>query len=215
MRALLWDNDGVLVDTESLYLRASQELLREVGVELTRDQFVELSLRQGRSCFELAAQIGVGAHHIEELRLRRNARYAELLRDGVEVRRGVQACLQSIHGRLPMAIVTSSNPDHFELIHRNTGLLAYFEFALTGDQCEQHKPHPAPYLKAATWLDVPPEDCLVIEDSERGVASARRAGMRCIAFPHELTRADRFADADRIAASSGELTRAIQELLNT
>ena len=97
IHALLWDNDGVLVDTEPLYFRATRELLAEVGVDLTREHFADLSLRQGRSCFDLAAALGDAAGALESLRGRRNERYAALLRAGIEPLPGVPECLSLIH----------------------------------------------------------------------------------------------------------------------
>ncbi|NIR34448.1 MAG: hypothetical protein GWO11_09145, partial [Desulfuromonadales bacterium] len=79
VRALLWDNDGVLVDTEKLYFRASREVLAENGIELTWDSFREISLRQGRSVFDLAKQADFSPSACEQMRVHRNALYSRLL----------------------------------------------------------------------------------------------------------------------------------------
>jgi HAD superfamily hydrolase (TIGR01509 family) len=212
IRALLWDNDGVLVDTEPLYFRATRELLAEVGVDLTREHFADLSLRQGRSCFDLAAARGVAADELESLRRRRNERYAALLRAGIDPLPGVPEILRALHGRQPMAIVTSSNPDHFELAHRRTGLSSYFEFVLTNADYVRHKPHPEPYLTAATRLGVDPASCVVVEDTERGLQAATAAGMRCLVIPHDLSRDGDFRTAAAVLTSIDELPAAIDRL---
>lgn len=80
MFTVLWDNDGVLVDTEGLYFRATKVVLETVGVHLTADQFIDISLRRGESTFRLAAERGIEAEEIACLRARRDATYAELLR---------------------------------------------------------------------------------------------------------------------------------------
>jgi HAD superfamily hydrolase (TIGR01509 family) len=196
--AVLWDNDGVLVDTEALYLQASRELLATAGIELSRETFIDLSLRQGRSCFALAEQAGLPPERIETLRLARDRRYADLLRAGVPVRPGVAPCLAALAGRVRMAVVTSASADHFELIHARTSLGGYFEFVLTGDETPLHKPHPEPYRMAAERLGVDPAECLAIEDTERGLRSAVAAGMRCAVIPHELTRGGDFSAAWRV-----------------
>jgi HAD superfamily hydrolase (TIGR01509 family) len=209
IRAVLWDNDGVLVESEPLYLQATRELLAQVGIALDRETFCELSLRQGRSCFALAEQAGVGGARIEELRAARDRRYAELLRAGVEIRPGIPSCLSSLAGRVRMAVVTSSSADHFELIHTRTDLRGYFEFVLTGEETPRHKPHPDPYRMAAARLGLDPAECLAIEDTERGLASAVAAGLRCAVFPHELTRGGDFAAAWRVLADARELPELI------
>jgi HAD superfamily hydrolase (TIGR01509 family) len=198
LRAVLWDNDGVLVETESLYFQATRELLDSAGIELPRDVFIELSLRQGVSCFVLAERAGVPPGEIEALRQARDRRYAELLRAGVALQPGVAPCLAALHGRVRMAVVTSSSADHFELIHARTALRGYFEFVLTGEETPRHKPHPDPYRMAAARLGVDPAECLAIEDTERGLASAVAAGMRCAVIPHALTSGGDFSAAWRV-----------------
>ena len=80
MLTILWDNDGVLVDTEGLYFRATQTVLAEVGVELTPEQFKEISLRRGESTFLLAVERGIPGDEIARLRAKRDRIYAEFLR---------------------------------------------------------------------------------------------------------------------------------------
>ena len=210
--ALLWDNDGVLVETEALYFRATRELLAEAGVDLSRERYREVSLRQGRSCFDLALDAGADPGRVERLKLRRNDRYMELLAAGVSVRPGIRECLEALRGRMPMAIVTSSRLDHFETVHRRTGLLRYFDFALGPDDYGRHKPHPEPYLTAAARLGVAPERCLAVEDTERGLHSAVAAGMRCLVFPHELTFGGDFSTAWRVVREAAEIPPAVAEL---
>jgi len=79
VKALLWDNDGVLVDTEELYFRATRDVLSEVGIDLSRDLFIKISLKQGRSAFDFAAEQGISQEAINRLRDDRNKRYSELL----------------------------------------------------------------------------------------------------------------------------------------
>jgi HAD superfamily hydrolase (TIGR01509 family) len=212
IRALLWDNDGVLVDTEPLYFRATRDCLAEIGVELTLEHFSDLSLRQGRSCFDLAADRGLAAAELEDLRRRRNHRYAELLRLGVDPMPGVRECLERLHGTRPMAIVTSSNPDHFALAHARTGLAGFFELVLTNADYRHTKPHPEPYLTAAERLGVDPASCLVIEDSERGLRAARAAGMRCVVLPGDLGASGDFASAEAVLESVREVPELIARL---
>lgn len=210
MQALLWDNDGVLVDTEPLYFRATKEILGGVGIPLDEASYIEISLRQGGSLFQLVEDRD--ATELEALRDARNARYAELLLSDLRVIDGVAECLEALHGRVPMAIVTSSLRSAFESIHRQTGLLAYFEFALTHGDYDQHKPHPEPYLSAARRLGVAPEDCVVVEDTERGLASATRAGMRCLVIPNRLTRGFAFESAHAVLKSVSDVPAQVAPL---
>jgi len=203
--AILFDNDGVLVDTEPLFLQATRELLATVGVALEARDYHDISMRHGRSVFDLASARGVSDEAIRTLRRRRDDRYAELIDEGVRVFEGVVETLTGLHGVRPLAIVTSSGREHFERIHRQTGLTRFFEHILTDGDYARQKPHPEPYLAAARRLDVDPARCLVVEDTERGLRSARAAGMTCVVIPNALTASGDFEAAQARLRSMTEL----------
>lgn len=195
---LFWDNDGVLVDTEHLYLEASREALATRGIALTDDDYVELFLRRNRGLLHYADAHGWTVDETAALRARRNARYGDLLRTHAVVLPGVVDTLDMLHGRVRMAIVTSSRREHFDIIHAASGLLRYFDFVLADGDYSASKPDPAPYLAALARTGADPSSCLVVEDSERGLASARAAGLACVIVPSRLTRGGSFDGAWRV-----------------
>jgi HAD superfamily hydrolase (TIGR01509 family) len=213
IQAILWDNDGTLVDTEPLYFQATREALAAVGVELTEQLYVRISLGEGRSMFDLAIERGVSAGDVERLREERNARYAELLDAGVPVRPGICECLSALAGQVRMGIVTSSMRDHFTRMHAETALLSYFDFVLTREDFERTKPAPDSYLTAAARHALDPARCLAIEDSLRGVVAAKRAGMQCWVLPTSLMPPAGFPEADRVLSSARELQDEVLALL--
>ena len=190
IKAIFFDNDGVLVDTEHLYYEATRTVLAEVGAEVSEAQFIDLSLRQGRSVFDLISD-RLDPPAIEDLRRRRNARYTTLLAAGVPPLDGIADVLAALQTRARLAVVTSSNPEHFDVIHAGTGLLRFFEFAITNRDYARSKPHPDPYLTAL----------------------ARAAGMRCIVVPRGLTRGGQFEGALRVLADTRQIVTAVDELL--
>jgi len=205
IRAVFWDNDGVLVDTEKLYYQATRELLLRAGVTLTKTLFRRISLVEGRSAFDLARAKGFSGEEIERLQAQRNRRYTELLRRGVRVMDGVEESLGSLRGKVSQAIVTSSRREHFDAIHAGTGLLSAFDFVLTREDYALSKPDPEPYLAAVKRSGFDPDECLVVEDSPRGLASALAAGIRCLVVPNELTRGAPFTGAWRVLESCREV----------
>jgi len=213
LKAILWDNDGVLVDTEGLYYRATRDALAGVGVDLTPELFMQISLRQGRSAFDVAARHGVPAERIARLRIERDEHYSEILRRGVPPVDGIENTLAELHGRVTMAVVTSAQRRHFDLIHRSSGLLRFFDFVLTREDYEHTKPHPDPYLTALARAGLRADQCVVVEDSERGCLSAAAAGIRVLAVPNHMTRTNDFSSAYKVLSSVRDVTREVRSML--
>jgi len=211
MKAIFWDNDGVLVDSERLYYETTRDAMAALGVELTLADFAKLSLGMGSSAFALAAARGVSAVRIEAARVLRNERYGERLA-GTELIPGVREALAALHGRVPMAVVTSSRRVHFDVQHARTGARDFFEFVLTKEDFTRSKPDPEPYLMAAARLGVVPADCLVVEDSERGLRAAVAAGMRCAVVPSALSPGADFSGACRLLRDVREVPGLFEEL---
>ena len=210
IRAILWDNDGVLVDTEGLYFQAGREIMATQGVELTQEDFVEQSLQKGQSVFDLLPN--QDAELIDQLRLQRNARYSALLRERVRVLDGVVETLRTLHGRVLMGVVTGSRKDHFDIIHAQTNLLQFFEFVVAREDYKQAKPHPDAYLTAMRLHELEPETCVVVEDSERGCAAAAKAGLRVLAVPNELSQHGDFSPAYKVLGSVQEVVDEVERL---
>jgi HAD superfamily hydrolase (TIGR01509 family) len=207
-RALLWDNDGVLVDTEGLYFRATRDVLAQVGIDLTESQFVALFLVSNQGIEPFVETLG-GAQEADRLRARRNARYSELLRTEHVGIPGAAEVLSALAPHYRMAIVTSSSREHLALAHERTGLLRYFELLVAEGDYRRSKPHPDPYQEAVRRLQVSPEECLVIEDSRRGLLAAKAAGLTCWVVPNALSGKAPLDEADRVLNDLGELPAAL------
>ena len=201
--AILFDNDGVLVDTEALYFRANREALATVGVELDETTYIQYFLREGLGAWHLAEARGVDEAGIATLRAARDRRYFQLVEESEIVIPGVAELLPSLAARFRMAIVTSSEPGPFARTHARTGLLPHFELVLTRVDYTNAKPDPEPYLCAVSRLGLAPARCLVIEDSERGLRAAKAAGLACWVIPSGLTAAGNFAAADAVLPDLG------------
>jgi HAD superfamily hydrolase (TIGR01509 family) len=176
-----------------------------VGFELTERQYREIYLVQGKSAFRLAEERGIPRDTMEELRRIRRDRYNAMLQRGNLLIDGAREVVEALHGKFLMGIVTSSLPEHFATIHQSTGLLPYFDFVLASGDYARSKPHPDPYLAAVERSGCRKEECLAIEDSERGLAAAIAAGIRCIVVPNELTKGCPFTGAYKVLHNLSEL----------
>jgi len=213
LRAILWDNDGVLVDTELLFYEANRDLFRPFGLELSAQHFFDWYLADNCGAWHLL-QPPLTAAQIEAQRQGRNVRYAErLASEHIPAIDGVAEVLASLAPRVRMGVVTSSNRDHFEIIHRRLDLLRHFEFVLTHESYTNSKPSPEPYLLGLQRMGVGADEALVIEDSPRGLQAATAAGIRCIVVRNALTRHHDFPGAWRVVDTMAQLQAEVEALL--
>ncbi len=178
-RAILWDNDGVLVDTEKVFFEANRRELATLGIEASWSDFEEISLRRGKSLLSLSRLDG---DDLRALYGRRNALYTELLSTEEIAIAGMGELLARLAPRFRMGIVTSSRREHFEIIHARSGFMRHFEFHVVREDYPLSKPHPDSYLVGIDRAGLPPDRCLAVEDSPRGVAAAHAAGLPVVYF---------------------------------
>lgn len=207
--AILWDSDGVLVDTERLYYEATRDVMQEAGIVLDLATHNEYSLKLGEGAWHLCEEQGYSELEIQGFRERRDRMHELLLeRPGLGIE-GARAVVEKLSGRLRMAIVTSAKRRHFEQSHKDTGIVPYLEFVLTREDYINSKPNPEPYLLGLARMGVAAERCLVIEDTERGVTAAKAAGLSCWVVKNALSFHATFADADAVLSSIRDIPRAL------
>lgn len=182
--AVLWDLDGTLVDTEPSWMAAEHALAAEHGATWTHEDALSVvgkDLRDSGRIIIERMQLSLG---VDEVVQQLMASVVAALEQGVSVRPGVAELLAELGAaEVPCAVVTMS----YEVIARSVvRALGEDRFAavVTGDAVTHGKPHPEPYLTAARRLGVAPRDCIAIEDSPTGAASADAAGCRVVVVPN-------------------------------
>jgi HAD superfamily hydrolase (TIGR01509 family) len=203
-RAILWDNDGVLVDTEKWFFEANRLELAAIGVAATWAQFEEINLKRGMSLLSLS---GLAGEDLRGLYARRDARYSELLRTEQLAIPGMLELLERMKEHcFTMGIVTVSLREHFDIMHGRSGMLEHVDFAVVREDYLKAKPHPDGYLAGIERTGLAASDCIAVEDSPRGVAAARAAGLECVFFTPGGVGADRdVGDVFARAGSAEEL----------
>lgn len=195
---ILWDNDGVLVDTERWYFQATREVFAEAGIDLTVELYFEYFLCRSKGTSTFASAHGLSEADVAAMQGSRNERYLRMLEQECITMDGVRETLATLRPHYMMGIVTSSRREHFEAIHRRTGLLGFFDFAVTHEDYARSKPSPDPYLTAVARSGSPASRCLAIEDAPRGLIAAQAALLDCWVIPTELTRRAKFPGATRV-----------------
>ena len=195
-KAILWDNDGVLVDTERWYYEATKRVMKEEGYSLTLDVYRKTFLKSNSGAWHLLKDCN--KEYIRKLRKRRNLIYSSLLQTKDIYIQGLSEILSKLNNKYKMGIVTSSRKEHFDIIHKRSNILKYFDFVITSNDFSNSKPSPEPYLIGINSTGYKASSCLAIEDSERGVISAKKADLFCFALPNDMTAAGDFRKADII-----------------
>ncbi|MBN2320051.1 MAG: HAD family phosphatase [Acidobacteria bacterium] len=196
VQAVLWDNDGILVDSEFVFYEVTRVAFAELGLELTKDIWGLQYLGEGKSSRRIAGEMGADPAELKHVLDDRNARYREILKDNPPpVRSQVPETLAKLSGRVKLGIVTGSHRDQFHHMHRSSGLPDMFDVIVTGDDYKEPKPDPGLYLAALEALDLPAGECIAVEDTKRGLLAAVNAGIACVVVPTELTRMQDFSGA--------------------
>jgi HAD superfamily hydrolase (TIGR01509 family) len=211
IEAVLWDNDGVLMDTERLFFEATQSAFARLGIELTEKTWGTLYLGEGKKSHEIGALLGAHSAKLDAVLDQRNQQFLQRLRESPPIRPKVRETLSALSGRVRMGIATGCRREQLQLMHASTGLLGFFDTIVTGCQCTNRKPHPEIYLAALKSLGVNAKNCLAVEDSGRGFAAARAAGIPCIVVPTDLTRHLDFEGARAIEPDVSAVLRFIIE----
>ncbi len=211
---ILFDHDGVLVDTEFWYYKAGERALADIGFTLDREQYLR-DMTQGLATWAQAIAAGIDEQTISRQREVRNAYYQEYLRTkDIEIE-GVLETLDVLTGEYRMGIVTTSKPTDFALIHEKRSILDHMEFYLTRDDYERAKPHPEPYLRGLQRFGATAAETVVIEDSARGLKSAIAAGIDCIVVANEFTATHDLSKATAKVATFRELPSTIKSLTSS
>ncbi|GAC1349924.1 MAG: beta-phosphoglucomutase [Ktedonobacteraceae bacterium] len=181
IQAVIWDLDGVIIDSADEHRRAWQRLAREEGIKLTDADFWATF---GKRNDDIIAMLWgpLSPEEVRRLADRKEAYFRELVRETAAPLPGAMELMQSLHEAGFMQALASSTPiENIQLISELLGLGRLLSVLVSGETVPRGKPAPDIGLKAAAELGVEPARCMVIEDAVAGVEAAHAAGMRCIA----------------------------------
>jgi beta-phosphoglucomutase family hydrolase len=202
--AVIFDMDGVIIDSEPLHRKLDDDLLAEYGIKISKEEqlgFIGVTTGYKWNIIKKKYKL---SDSLEELIRKDRELYLANLKENKDIKpiKGVDELIKFLYEKnLKLAVASSSPKNVIENVIERFKLEKYFSKFVTGDDVKNSKPSPDIFLKAAKLLKVEPKRCMVIEDSKNGVEASKNAGMYCVAFKNlnsgnqELTRADFISDS--------------------
>ncbi len=203
MKAVIFDRDGVLIDSEEIHVLSVVETFRELGISITKE---EKEYILGRHTDDYLGYF-LEKYNFPREKFRKRARliYFSRLKTAKIFHKTVSLMKRLHRLKIPLAVNGSGSRRTTLSVLDMIGIKKCFDVVVGGDECRHRKPDPESYLLTAKRLGVAPEDCVVIEDSTVGLAAAKAAGMKCIIIPNQTTKGQDFSQADLVVDSADKI----------
>lgn len=213
LRAVVFDMDGLLIDSERAILECWRAAARELGLAVPDLLWTSMVGLHEAAC-EVLLQQALGQDQARRLSLQCTLRYDRLVDAGLPLMPGARALLQDLRGAdVPIAIATSTVRERAEVKLARSGIAGFFDVVITRSDVAEAKPAPDVYLLAARRLGVPPSACVALEDSEFGVRAAAAAGMRVIQVPDLVPSSELSRSLAQVVGSLEQARPLLQSLL--
>ena len=205
IKAVIFDLDGLLTDTETLHYQSYLSVFGPLGVTITEYDYADHWIRQGKGIddFITLRKLKLSSDLIREQKI---AAYLELLKSELKPMPGAVALLDRLRESKRIALASSAYRVSVDNVLSTLQLGDRFEVVVCGDEVTHKKPHPEIFTTTAARLKVPPDQCVVLEDAEKGILAAKAAGMHCIAVPNRFTHENDFSSASLVVASLDDIT---------
>lgn len=209
LKAVIFDMDGVIIDSEPTHLKLEIESYKKLGIEVTEDEHHSFVGSTSRFMWEVLKNKFKLNQTLEELIENERGIYFKYLNSDecdINLIDGVKELIENLHDNgVKLAIASSSPLNVIEVIAKKFQIGEYFEVFVTGDYVKRSKPEPDIFLFAAEKMGVSPENCIVIEDSNNGVRAAKKAGMKCVGINSDAEGRQDISTADIVINSFKEV----------
>ena len=183
VKAVIFDMDGVISDTQGMHAEIEEKFLEEYGIDMPADEITAkyAGYSDGEFYKAVFSEYGVASASVDKAVSEIWKRKFAAIKGGVSAIPGVKELIANLHGDgFKLAVASASIPEFIGLILSSLGLTGKFDVIVSSVEVEKGKPEPDIFLLAAKKLGVGPKDCVVIEDGINGMIAAKKAGMKCI-----------------------------------
>lgn len=202
---VIFDMDGVLIDSADAHFQSWKLLAREIGTEVTKDQFDATFGRHNRDVIPIVFNV-IESEKVKQLADRKEELYRDLVREDAPIVDGAIDLVQSLHQQgIPLAVGSSAPRANIELILTFMGVEDCFSALVSADEVTRGKPDPQVFSLCCEKLRLPPAQCVVIEDAPAGIEAAFTAGTKCVAILMHHPR-ETFAQADLVVEKLTDLS---------
>jgi HAD superfamily hydrolase (TIGR01509 family) len=208
IKTVIFDMDGVLVDTEPLHRDAFFQHFAELGITLTDEKYATFLGSSTRNMYQQFKQEFDLTEDVETLMSRKREFFGKAFDEStdLELLPGARELVLDLHrAGMPLQLASSASKETIHRVFKRFELYPYFDNLVSGEDFPQSKPNPALFLHAAKLAGKPPHECLIIEDSANGVTAAKAAGMYCIGFSSPHSSGQDLHHADQVVPDLREL----------
>jgi HAD superfamily hydrolase (TIGR01509 family) len=208
-KTVIFDMDGVIVDTEPVHRYAYFQHFDELNVQVTEEMFTSFTGNSTRNVFQSVKSIFNLDHEVEDLIQRKRAIFNDAFdtKEDLDLLEGVLQLIKDLHTNgMQLILASSASKVTIERVFNRFNLHQYFTHIVSGEDFPKSKPHPAIFEFAASLSVAPKENCIVIEDSTNGVKAAKGAGIYCVGYNSIHSKLQNLSEADIVINHFNELS---------
>lgn len=208
IQTVIFDMDGVIVDTEPVHRYAYFKQFDELNIAVTEEMYTSFTGFSTRNTFQKLKEIFVIEHEVEDLIQRKRNIFNDAFdsKEDLELLEGVENLIKELHQNgMQLILASSASKVTIERVFSRFKLHDYFTHVVSGEDFPKSKPHPAIFEHAASLSVAPKESCIVIEDSANGIKAAKAAGILCVGYNSIHSEAQDLSEADVVINHFNEL----------
>lgn len=207
MKAVIFDMDGVIIDSEPIHFEVDMQTMRDLGFDISSEELEKYVGTTNEYMFtDLKNKYNINQSIEEIINYKVELTKKKIIQSDLDPIEGIKELLVDLKNKnIPTAIASSSPRSFIDVVVAKFNLQDYFKYIISGEEVVNGKPAPDVYIETAKKLGLPPEECTVIEDSRNGVLAAKTAGMKCIGFQNINSGNQDLSKADIIVKSITEI----------